>query len=461
MATRAATPGAGGPGRQRKSEKPNGVDSLRAENEALKEKVRRLETYVENVNKQTAFLGNELALSNCVKLGIVEPFFTADHDCHFTYANESLGRLVGKELPNLVNRPCAESLRFDEPEVMQAVHEGLVAGKPATGLKGTFIAPDGRNVRVLINAGPLRKTTKEIVGLYGILQDISEIEGAEKVKGILALVREAIVHLSRVVSDLLATASQQNASMSEQSAAISETTATIKEINQSVQHSAEHAQKVIDLAERTSVASADGARAAEEALASISAMREKVGGIAESVVELSEQAWQIGEIVTTVNELAEQTNMLALNASIEAAKAGDYGKGFAVVAVEMRKLAEHSKRSTQQIRTILSEISKVIQSVVRTTEEGSAKAEEGGRSSAQASDQVAKLISAIDESSRAAKQIAVAARQQSIGFEQVTSAMSNITQATSESAAGIKQLDLAVRDLKALSDQLGAIVKDQ
>ena len=92
--------------------------------------------------------------------------------------------------------------------------------------------------------------------------------------------------------------------------------------------------------------------------------------IADSIVRLSEQSIAIGEIISSVGDLASQSNLLAVNASIEAAKAGEHGKGFAVVAQEVRSLAEQSKESTEQIRRILNDIQKAISSAVMATEQG-------------------------------------------------------------------------------------------
>ncbi|MBI5543253.1 MAG: PAS domain-containing methyl-accepting chemotaxis protein [Deltaproteobacteria bacterium] len=414
------------------------------ERRALDEKIRRLETYCRNVDQQVLLLGNELAYSNCIKLGIVEPFFTTDTALLVTHANEGFGAVCGKPSAQIKQRPLAEAVRFAEPEVAQAFTTCLATARPV-GLKATLVRADG-NARFALRIGPLRKTTREVVGLYCMLQEITGVE-------------DAATQLASVTPQLLATASQQNASLSEQSAAVTETMTTVKEISHAAQQSAEQAQTVIDLADRAEAISREGVDTVDQSVKAIDAIRERVAGIADSVLKLSDQASTIGEIATTVNELADQINMLALNASIEAAKAGDSGRGFAVVAVEMRRLAEHSKRSTQQIRTVLGEVQKVIRTVVRATEEGSAQVEQGVRLASAAGQHIGKLNQSIGDSSQAAKEIAVATRQQSIGIDQVCGAMSNITQASTDSVAGIKQLEAVARDLQELCDRLTEMLK--
>ena len=96
-------------------------------------------------------------------------------------------------------------------------------------------------------------------------------------------------------------------------------------------------------------------------------IREQMEAIAESMVRLSEQGQAIGQIIATVEDLAAQSNLLAVNASIEAAKAGEHGKGFGVVAQEVKSLAEQSKQATNQVRTILSDIQKATTAAVMAT----------------------------------------------------------------------------------------------
>ncbi len=280
----------------------------------------------------------------------------------------------------------------------------------------------------------------------------------KSIRGMLGQMREASENIEASTNEILSAATQQSAGASEQAASISETGATVKEINQTAAQTAEKANSVIDIAQRSEEISIVGQKAVEESISGIEGLRGQVEAIAENIIELSERTQQIGEIITTVNDLAEQSNLLALNASIEAAKAGEQGKGFAVVAVEMRNLAEQSKQATAQVRTILSDIQRATRAAVAVTEEGSRKAETSVELANSSGENIRRLAEVIKESSLAAKQIAALANQQSVGIEQISSAMTNIKHSTSEAVAGTKQIERALQDLKSLSDRLSSIV---
>jgi methyl-accepting chemotaxis protein len=280
----------------------------------------------------------------------------------------------------------------------------------------------------------------------------------KSIRGMLGQMREASENIEASTNDILSAATQQSAGASEQAASISQTGATVKEINQTAAQTAEKANSVIDIAQRSEEISVVGQKAVEESIAGIEELRGQVEAIAENIIELSERTQQIGEIITTVNDLAEQSNLLALNASIEAAKAGEQGKGFAVVAVEMRNLAEQSKQATAQVRTILSDIQRATRAAVAVTEEGSRKAETSVELANSSGENIRRLAEVIKESSLAAKQIAALANQQSVGIEQISAAMTNIKHSTSEAVAGTKQIERALQDLKSLSDRLSSIV---
>ena len=313
-------------------------------------------------------------------------------------------------------------------------------------------------VAIKISGGDLRQevahTTQDEMGqLASAFNDM-----LKSIRGMLSQMREASENIESSTNEILTAATQQSAGASEQAASISETGATVKEISQTASQTADKANSVIDISQRSEQISVVGQRAVEDSIAGIEELRGQVEAIAQNIIELSERTQQIGEIITTVNDLAEQSNLLALNASIEAAKAGEQGKGFAVVAVEMRNLAEQSKQATAQVRTILSDIQRATRAAVAVTEEGSRKAETSVQLANTSGENIRSLAQVIKESSLAAKQIAALASQQSVGIEQISTAMTNIKQSTSESVAGTKQIERALQDLKSLSDRLSSIV---
>ncbi len=270
----------------------------------------------------------------------------------------------------------------------------------------------------------------------------------------------AAEQLNQASLNILMATSAQSTSASQQAAAINEITSTINEVKQTSQQALEKAQGVIDVAERSVEASKVGGKAVEQSIEGMHQIKEQVESIAEKILALSEQTQAIGEIIATVNDIAEQSKLLALNASIEAAKAGEHGKGFAVVALEIRNLAEGSKQATIQVRKILGEIQKATNSAVIVTEEGSKRVETGVELANSAGVNIHQLTEAIEESARMAKQIAASAKQQSVGMEQVSIAMSNINKASIENVKSIKQTEQVSRSLGALTGQINKLIEE-
>ncbi|NRA11000.1 MAG: hypothetical protein HRT57_03475 [Crocinitomicaceae bacterium] len=180
--------------------------------------------------------------------------------------------------------------------------------------------------------------------------------------------------------------------------------------------------------------------------------------IAESTVELSEKSQAIGDIIVTVNNLAEQSNLLAVNASIEAAKAGEQGKGFNVVALEIKTLADQSKEATLQVQTVLNEIQKATSSTVMVTERGAKIAESGLAQSAETKVAIETLLNNLNDAAQASAQIAASSQQQLVGIEQIAQAMALIGESTQQSAAGSNQVETTSQSLKELSEKLQSLV---
>ncbi len=260
-------------------------------------------------------------------------------------------------------------------------------------------------------------------------------------------------------SEIMATVSQLASGAAETATSVSETTSTVEEVKQTVDVSNQKATEVADSAQEISMVSQEGIQSISETIDGMNKIKQQMESIASIVIQLSEKSRTIGEIANSVGDLAEQSNLLAVNASIEAAKAGEQGKGFAVVAQEIKNLADRSKESTVQIRKILLDIQKEISSAVLATEQGGKVIDEGLRLSSKSNDVIITLASSIEQATQASIQIAASSQQQFIGMDQITSAMENIKEASGQTAVSTKQSEESVIELNNLGEKLLGILK--
>ncbi len=264
--------------------------------------------------------------------------------------------------------------------------------------------------------------------------------------------------LGSAASEIVASTTQLASTANESATAVSETTTTVEEVRQTAQMSSQKAKAVADTAQRAAQISLNGRKSTTDMATGMERIRQQMESIAASMVRLSEQGQAIGQIIATVEDLAAQSNLLAVNAAIEAAKAGEHGRGFGVVAQEVKSLAEQSRQATNQVRSILGDIQKATAAAAMATEQGSKAVESGTKQTEAAGDSIQSLAGNVTEAAQAATQIAASSQQQLVGMDQVAVAMENIKQASTQNVASARQLETAARNLNDLGQRLKQLV---
>lgn len=283
---------------------------------------------------------------------------------------------------------------------------------------------------------------------------ISLTEMSVQMKKMIGEIKEEVNVLSSSSQEIMASLSQLSSGTAESAAAVTETTTTLEELKQTSHVSSEKAKEVLVSAEETLKTVTMSERSVKSTIEDMTQIRDRMQIISESILKLSEKSLAIAEIMDSVNDIAEQSNLLAVNAAIEAAKAGEQGRSFSIVAQEIRTLAEQSKGATVQVRSLLSEIQNATNAAVMATEQGSKAVAKGVDQSTQTSTAIGELAGNMKKVTQSANQIVLSNQQQSIGTEQISIAMSNINEATQQHVERLKEIEAAIAALNKVSTSL-------
>lgn len=278
-------------------------------------------------------------------------------------------------------------------------------------------------------------------------------------KNLTIQIKDSANALATAGSEISTSVTQIAAGATETATAANETSTTVEEVRQTALDSNRKAKHVSESSQKAVQISQTGEKAVTETIDGMNRIETQMESIAESIMRLSEHGQAIGGIIATVEDVAEQSNLLAVNASIEAAKAGEHGKGFAVVAQEVKSLAEQSRQATAKVRSILDDIQKATSSAVMTTEQGSKAVEAGVIQSTEAGEAIKRLASSVAEAAQATTQIAVSSQEQLVGMDQMVSAMESIKQASTQNVSATKQVESAAHDLRELGQRLKDLVE--
>jgi len=267
----------------------------------------------------------------------------------------------------------------------------------------------------------------------------------------ISVAASASIQISASIEEMSAGAHEQSAQSSEVAAAMEEMAATIIETTKNTTAAAE-------AAERAGIIANEGGEVVSNTIDGIESIAKVVSESAEIVEELGANSDKIGEIIQVIDDIADQTNLLALNATIEAARAGEQGRGFAVVADEVRKLAERTTKATKEIEETITQIQEQTERAVKSMRNGREETVTGKGLANQAGVKLVEILKATDQVANVITQVSAASEEQSATAEEISLNVEGINKVTEETAGAISQIARATDDLSHLNENLQNLV---
>ncbi len=448
---------------------------------------------MEKISTQVQYLNN-----------VPNSIMVIDKEFNIQFINKAGAEAIGKDQKQLIGQKCYDQFKTEHCQTDKcASYKAMQSGN--TNTEETVAHPQGIELPILYTGAAIKDNDSNIIGAMEVIASIKDIKENQnyltrstknlllamdkfaegdlmvsvvpekqdddigrlfngfnksivKIKDIINKVIQVVKATASATNEISSSTEEMAAGAQEQSQQATEIASAVEQMTQTILETTRNANSAANSAKEAGSIANEGGKVVEETISGMNKIAEVVRKSAKTVKELGKGSDQIGEIVQVIDDIADQTNLLALNAAIEAARAGEQGRGFAVVADEVRKLAERTTKATKEIADMIKKIQKDTGEAVVSMNEGTEEVENGIQLADKAGQSLKDIITGSNKVVDVASQVAAASEEQSSASEQISKNIESIANVTNQSAAGIQQVARASEDLNKLTENLQKLI---
>ena len=425
-----------------------------------------LAVFADHLRQMVGELKTKLGFAQGVLNGIPSPCGIVGPDFNMLWLNKEVCDLLEKRDARESYIGLRSGAFYNNDASRQTLSDRAIQERQPLAAEIDYATPSGRKLRVAVRTTPFYDLDSNLLGSISFWTDLTQIhEQKQRIEEQNVVIARTAASAS-AVADRVAAASEELSAQIEQSSRgaeeqngrVQETATAVEEMNATIMEVAKNASATAGSAELARDKARHGAQLVAEVETAVASIREEAVVLTDNMQSLGQQAQGIGAIMEVISDIADQTNLLALNAAIEAARAGEAGRGFAVVADEVRKLAEKTMNATKEVGQAISGIQRGTSDAVARVERAVSRVATASDLAARSETALAEIVTVVEAAGDQVRAIATAAEQQSATSEEINRAVESISSIAAETSQAMHQSAQAVSDLARQANDLNSLM---